>query len=184
MYKSFHSKFQVNNDNYNKLIACNKISALIWNKCLELNKFHRLITNKAISEADLKLILKKIYPLHSQSVQAIIEQYIENRKDTYLAIQKGFKNRFPYKSKKFFPTTWKVLAFKFKNSHLFLSLGKLDKFNSFIKINLPKRTFSFLKDKNIKKIELIYKEQLLLSFVYSQLFLSKMVICLILIRIN
>ena len=169
MIRCLHSTFKTSKDDLNRLYACNKISALIWNKILDLSKFYRIITNgKWIKESDLKLLLKNIYPLHSQSVQNVIEKYIQNREDTLLANKKGFKNKYPWRYKNNFPTTWKTEAFNIKDNILYLSLARFNHKNqSKIKIILPKKTIKELKDKQIQQVELIYKYQLLLSFIYK-----------------
>jgi len=169
MIRCLHSSFHTSKDDLNRLFACNRISALVWNKVLDLSKFYRIITNgKWITESDLKLVLKNIYPIYSESVQAVIEKYIQNREDTLLANKKGFKNKYPWKYKYNFPTTWKVHGFKIKDNILELSLAEFNrKRQSKIKIILPKHTVKELKSKQIQQIELIYKHQLLLSFMYK-----------------
>ena len=169
MIRCLHSVFHTSIDDLNRLFACNRISALIWNKVLELSKFYRIVTNgKWITESDLKILLKNVYPLHSQSVQTVIEKYIQNREDTLLANKKGFKNKYPWKYKHNFPTTWKAEAFKIKDNILELSLARFNHTNqSKIRLILPKHTVKELKDKQIQQIELIYKHQLLLSFMYK-----------------
>lgn len=155
-------------EDLNKLYACNRISAMIWNKILELSLYYRKVTcGKWIPESDLKQVLKNVYPLHSQSVQAIIEKYVIAREDTRLAIQKGYKNKYPYKIKHHYPSIWKSNGFKIKDNILELSLGTFNhKRQSSIKIKLSTKILNELKDKKIQQIELIYKHQLLLSFMY------------------
>ena len=169
MIRCLHSIFYTSKDDLNRLFACNRISALIWNKVLDLSKFYRIVTNgKWITESDLKVLLKNVYPLHSQSVQAVVEKYIQNREDTLLANKKGFKNKYPWKYKHNFPTTWKANGFKIKDNILELSLAEFNhKRQSKIKIILPKHIVKELKNKQIQQIELIYKHQLLLSFMYK-----------------
>ena len=169
MIRCLHSTFHTSINDLNHLFACNRIFALIWNKILDLSKFYRIVTNgKWITESDFKILLKNIYPLHSQSVQTIIEKYIQNREDTLLANKKGFKNKYSWKYKYNFPTTWKQDGFKIKDNILELSLARFNHKNqSKIKIILPKHTIKELKDKQIQQIELIYKYQLLLSFMYK-----------------
>ena len=169
MIRCLHSSFHTSIDDLNRLFACNRISALVWNKVLDLSKFYRIVTNgKWITESDLKSVLKNVYPLHSQSVQAVVETYIQNREDTLLANKKGFKNKYPWKYKHNFPTTWKANGFKIKDNILELSLAEFNhKRQSKIKIILPKHIVKELKNKQIQQIELIYKHQLLLSFMYK-----------------
>ena len=149
MIRCLHSVFHTSIDDLNRLFACNRISALIWNKVLELSKFYRIVTNgKWITESDLKILLKNVYPLHSQSVQTVIEKYIQNREDTLLANKKRFKNKYPWKYKHNFPTTWKAEAFKIKDNILELSLAEFNhKRQSKIKIILPKHIYN----KRVKK---------------------------------
>ena len=128
MVKVIHTTIDAyTKEDYDKLYACNKISAMIWNKILELSLYYRKVTcGKWISESELKQLLKNVYPLHSQSVQAIIEKYVIAREDTRLAIQKGYKNKYPYKIKHHYSSIWKEDGFKIKNNILELSLGNFN----------------------------------------------------------
>lgn len=95
------------------LFACNKISAMIWNKILDLQREYRANNNgKWISKGELQKNLKGIYPINSQSVQAVTEKYCDVRSATKQARDKGLNNKYPYRHKNNYPTTWKKDSFK------------------------------------------------------------------------
>ena len=65
MKRTIESSFNCNRDDLNSLFACNRISTLVWNKILELQR------ENFRSKGDLQKALKGLYPINSQSVQAV-----------------------------------------------------------------------------------------------------------------
>ena len=69
MIRCLKADFKTSKENLDKLFACNRISAMIWNKCLQLSKEHREANEgKWISLDGIQKYTKGVYPLHSQSV--------------------------------------------------------------------------------------------------------------------
>ena len=142
------------------LFACNKISAMIWNKILDLQHEYRKNNNgKWISKAELQKKLKGIYPLNSQSVQAVTDKYCDARLATKNARDKGLENKYPYRHKSNYPTTWKKDSFKLdvKTGKLKLSLGIFEhKIQKPLEIKLPKSTLLAIGKSKIQQISLIW----------------------------
>ena len=88
----------------NRLFACNRISALIWNKILELQR------GKLRSKGDLQKALKGLYPINSQSVQAVTDKYCAACLATKSVGDNGLENKYPWRRKGNYPMTRKAEA--------------------------------------------------------------------------
>lgn len=156
--------FTANKENINKLFECNKLSAEVWNNVLTISKCYSLNNNgKWINKSKLQQELKKIVPLHSQSIQSVAHKYINSREAANKAKQKGLNTRYPWRKKKNFNTKWVDKAFKlYDNGKIELSLGAKRKP---IIIYVDKSLASLRND--IKEIELIYDRKLMLSISYE-----------------
>lgn len=98
---------QASKPNVDRLFACNRESAHVWNVCLQLSKDHYTEHQKWISQSELQKQTKGRFHLHSQSIQAVCHNYVFARDSTYQAIQKGIKTaRYPYKNKNHTTTKW------------------------------------------------------------------------------
>lgn len=175
--KVVKSSFSASKEDIDKLFACNRIAAMIWNASLEISKSYALANGgKWISKSGLYKALKNLYPLHSQSVQMVADKYLDARDAAHAAILKGYKNKYPWRRKKNFNTQWKdkAFSFDFEKNVLSLSLGiwdgkrqqgiclKLSK-NIMSKIN---EIVSFDKDA-VSQIELCYDNGLMLCITYD-----------------
>ena len=69
MKRAVKTCFNCSRENLNRLFACNRISALVWNKILDLKR------ENLRSKNDLQKELKGLYPINSQSVQAVADKY-------------------------------------------------------------------------------------------------------------
>lgn len=81
----YKPNFRTSKDNLNRLYACNRISAQIWNKCLELAKEHYTKTGEWIDRKAFHYATKGQYPIHSQSIQAVYERYLDARENAQKA---------------------------------------------------------------------------------------------------
>ena len=165
MIRCMKTSFLASKDNIHKLFECNRISGQIWNDCLEVAKEYSLSNDgKWIGKSDLQAALKGQYPMHSQSVQAVCHKYLFSRDAALKAKKKGFVNKYPYRTKKHFPTKWVDNSFKVhENGRIELSLGiwgskKQKPITLWVK-NLPEH--------EIKEIELIFDRKLKLSISYD-----------------
>ena len=159
------TKFQTAKNNIDRLFACNRTSAQVWNDCLSLAKEHFQRTGHWINRGTLHLATKGQYPIHSQSIQGVFEKYLDARENAHKARTLGFtKIRYPYRNKKHFNTKWKKDGFRMgKNGIIELSLGLL---------NSKRQKPITVQVKNvppgrIKEIELIYDRGLQLAITYD-----------------
>ena len=156
--------FTTNRENLDKLFQCNRLSAEVWNNVLTIAKCYSLENNgKWIGKTKLQEELKKIVPMHSQSIQAVAHKYINSRTAAKEAKNKGLDNRYPWRKKKNFNTKWVDKAYSiFDSGRIELSLGAK---RSPIVLYVDKEIVK-MRD-SIKEIELIYDRKLMLSFSYQ-----------------
>lgn len=89
MKRAIKSRFKCSQEDLNRLFACNRISALVWNKILELQR------EELRSKDDLQKSLKGLYPINSQSVQAVTDKYCAACLATKSARDNGLANKYP-----------------------------------------------------------------------------------------
>ena len=116
--------FHTSTENKNRLFECNRISAQIWNDCLEDAKQHHKKTGKWLTKTQLQKQTKRKYPIHSQSIQAVVHKYIQARDAAKKARNKGYDTRYPYKKKNDYNTKWAKDGFTIhENGKIELKLG-------------------------------------------------------------
>jgi putative transposase len=164
MIRCVKTAFQTSKADLERLFACNRISAEIWNKCLSIAKNYSLQHDgKWIGKTELQAALKNQFPLHSQSVQAVCHKYIFARDSAKQANNQGLDNKYPYKNKKYFNSKWVDQSFKINGNVIELSLGvQHGKRQQPIKITVPG-----LPDADIKEIELVFDRKLMVSMSYD-----------------
>ncbi|BAU28430.1 putative transposase [Aneurinibacillus soli] len=144
-----------------RLFACNRESARVWNECLQLAKNCYLKYQKWISKSELQKQTKGKFHLHSQSIQAVCHKYLFARDSAHQTIKKGHTTtRYPYKKKNHYNTKWAKDGFKIDpTGKIELSMGnhngKREKPIVVYASNLPQGT--------IKEIELCYDNGLYLA---------------------
>ena len=158
------------------LDALNAASASVFNECLKLKEMwdyaHGYRTTGRLEkqcEAWMDKQLSKTQPLHSESIQAVLQRYFKNRKAYRALRQNGdTTSKPPHKPKNFQTTIWKKSAIRFKET----LLGKLvilsnGRGNLPLEIPLPE-SFDFSKTENIAIVNLVYTHgQYELHFVYN-----------------
>lgn len=152
-------------DNLDRLFACNRISAQVWNDCLNLAKEHFQQSGNWIDRGTLHFMTKGQYPIHSQSIQAVYEKYLTARENAQKARALGHNHiHYPYKKKQHFNTRWKKDGFRIDDhGKIELSLGLSDgKRQKPIVLWLKK-----LPPGTIKELELIYDRGLQLAIAYD-----------------
>lgn len=164
MIRTTKTAFTTSKENINRLFENNRISADIWNRCLVVAKEYALSNNgKWINTTHLQKAVKKQFPLHSQSIQAVVHKYIFARDAAYKARTKGYNNKYPYKKKKFFNTKWAKDGFKISENKITLSMGVVNgKRQKPIVVK-----GAHLPEGHIKEIELIFDRKLMLSISYD-----------------
>lgn len=160
MKRAIKSNFKCSREDLNRLFACNRISALVWNKILELQR------EKFRSKSDLQKALKDLYPINSQSVQAVADKYCAACLATKSARDCGLANKYPWRRKNNYPTTWKADGFKLVGNRLKLSLGIFaGKRQPPIEVKLPNSTLKKLSGVKFQQISLIWDGWLKLAIV-------------------
>lgn len=168
MIRCLKADFKTSKENLDKLFACNRISAMIWNKCLQLSKEHREANEgKWISLDGIQKYTKGVYPLHSQSVQSVSERYCWSRDAAKAARDKGLNTSYPWRFKHAYPTRWKQ-GVKIQGKQILLPLGTWNRHRlGYIKVEVSKSTAEFLWDKKVKLIDLIWDNRLMLSICFD-----------------
>lgn len=165
MIRVLKTKFHTSKDNIDRLFACNRTSAQVWNDCLGLAKEQFQQTGCWIDRGTLHFATKGQYPIHSQSIQAVFEKYIDARENAHKARALGFTQvRYPYKEKQHFNTRWKKDGFRIgEKGKIELSLGLFGrKRQQPIVVRIKD-----LPPGKIKEIELIYDRGLQLAIAYD-----------------
>ncbi|QST02381.1 IS200/IS605 family element transposase accessory protein TnpB (plasmid) [Pontibacillus sp. ALD_SL1] len=165
MLKCHKMTFHANRTTIDRLFQCNRISGEIWNECVRLSKEFALINGgKWINQTNLQKAIKRRYPLHSQSIQAVAHKYLFSRDSTRKARKKGYKTKYPYKTKRHFNTKWAKDGFTIHPSgKIELSMGIWNRKQQ------PPLTI-WIKDVpigTIKEIELLYDRKLMVSLSYE-----------------
>ena len=160
MKQTIKSHFKCNREDLNRLFACNRISALVWNKILELQR------EKLRSKGDLQRMLKGLYPINSQSVQAVTDKYCAACLATKSARDNGLANKYQWRHKRNYPTTWKADGFKLLGNRLKLSLGIFaGKRQKPIEVKLPPSTLKTLEGVKLQQVSLVWDGWLKLAIV-------------------
>src|SRR5581483_6037610 len=157
--------FKACSSEIDRLFACNRESASVWNQCLQISKQHHVKHGKWISKSDLQKATKRLFHLHSQSIEAVCHKYIFARDSAYRAIQKGIRSAcYPYRQKHHYNTKWAKDGFKiFPNGKIELSMGIHDG-----KRERPIVVYaSHLPQGQIKEIELCHDQELYLSVAFE-----------------
>ena len=160
MKRVIKSWFKCSREDLNRLFACNRISALVWNKILYLQR------EGFRSKGDLQKSLKGLYPINSQSVQAVTDKYCAACLATKSARYNGLKRKYPWRRKRNFPTTWKADSFKLTGNRLKLSLGTFaGKRQKPIEVKLTSSTLESIKRGKVQQVSLVWDGWLKLAIV-------------------
>ncbi|RST57264.1 transposase, partial [Siminovitchia terrae] len=112
MLRCMKTLFRASKETIDRLFECNRVSGEVWNFCLALAKETHLKTGKWITKSELQKRSKGIFPIHSQSVQAVCHKYLFARDAALKARKAGHKTKYPYKKKTYFNTKWANNGFK------------------------------------------------------------------------
>lgn len=164
LVRCMKTEFRTNRNVMTKLFECNRVSGEVWNKCLDLAKQKHMETGKWISKSELQKQTKGLFPIHSQSVQAVCHKYLFSRDSAHKARKKGLKNKYPYKKKQYFNTKWANNGFIIHdNGKIELKMGN---YNG--KRQVPLVVWiKNLPDGKVKEIELIFDRKLMLSLSFE-----------------
>src|SRR5690606_18715706 len=125
MIRVMKTAFRVSDQDRERLFACNRISAEVWNDCLHIAKAYALEHGRWIGRTELQKATKGLYPIHSQSIQAVCHKYLQARDNAAQAKRMGYTQvRYPYRSKRHFPTKWAAQGFVIRgDGRIELSVG-------------------------------------------------------------
>lgn len=165
MIRTHKTQFHTSKTNLQRLFDCNRESAWVWNDCLRIAKEYYLQHGKWLSKSALQKATKGRFRLHSQSIQAVCHKYLFARDSTHQARKQGITTaRYPYKQKNHFNTKWAKQGFKcHPNGKIELSMGIHEgKRQPLIVLHVKE-----LPQGDIKEIELIFDQQLMVAISYD-----------------
>ena len=164
MIRTVKTKFRASKATINQLFLLNELSAQVYNDCLGIsNNYRKAHSGAWIGKKDLQKALKRQYPMHSQSIQAVAHKYLDARDAALKARKLGGRNRYPYKEQKYFNTKWANNGFDLCGNTLSLSLGILDhKRRPPLVVTLDKVPAG-----KVKEVELVYDRGLKLCLSYD-----------------
>jgi len=97
----------------------------VWTRLLKIHRFCRRRHWPWPTEAQLKAHFKRHFPLHSQTVQALIEKFCATIDGVRTKRRNGDKQaRYPWRFRRYFNPIFKSQALKIQGSHLILSRGR------------------------------------------------------------
>ncbi|PKL75594.1 MAG: hypothetical protein CVV27_14570 [Candidatus Melainabacteria bacterium HGW-Melainabacteria-1] len=99
-------------------------AARVWNQCKDAHLQARIEHLKWPQRTELQQVTKGLYALHSQSVQMICHAFLSNVEATRELRKSGFKIRYPYKTKLFYPLLWPAQAVKLTANRVILPMGR------------------------------------------------------------
>ena len=140
MYRTMKTTFRASPKTNQQLFDVRRICGEIWNDCVQLARLYYRLGGKWITKTQLQSELKGLYPIHSQTIQAVAHKFLDAREGTKEARQKGYKQtKYPWKQKHVFNPKWVDRAFSLDGKKLTLSMGDWNgKRQSKLSIELPK----------------------------------------------
>ena len=163
MYRTLKTTFYAQSTTIQKLFEIRRICGTIWNDCVQLARYYYRLGGKWITQTALQSELKKLYPLHSQTIQAVAHKFLQAREAAKKARQSGNSNRYPWKHKFVFNPKWVDKAFEIKGKKLTLSMGDWNgKRQSKLTLKLPK-----IPTGQVKEVELVFDRKWLVCLSYE-----------------
>ena len=164
MYRTLKVPFKASPNTIQKLFDIRRICGLIWNDCVQIARYYYRLGGKWITKTQLQTELKGLYPIHSQTIQAVAHKFLDAREGTKEARQKGFKQvRYPWKHKFVFNPKWVDKAFTLGGKKLTLSLGDWNgKRQPKLTLKLPKVPMG-----QVKEVELVFDQKWFVCLSYE-----------------
>ena len=153
MYRTLKVPFRTSKHTIQTLFDIRRLCGVVWNDCVQIARYYYRLGGKWITQTDLQKELKGLYPLHSQTIQAVAHKFLAAREGTKEARQKGFKQiKYPWKHKFVFNPKWVDKSFTLEGKMLTLSMGNWDgKRQSGLKLKLSKVLLG-----QVKEVELVF----------------------------
>lgn len=121
----FSYRFSMSRKEWAKASLARKAAGELWTRLVKIHHFCRVRHWPWPTEAQLKAHFKQCFPLHSQTVQAIIEKFCANIDSTRTKRQQGDKTtRYPHRYRRYFNPVFKGQALRIGEHILALPLGK------------------------------------------------------------
>jgi putative transposase len=163
MYRTLKSTFYAQPNTIQKLFEIRRICGAIWNDCVQLARYYYRLGGKWITKTNLQSELKRLYPLHSQTIQAVAHKFLEARDGAKEARKKGYNNCYPWKHKFVFNPKWVDKAFEIKGKKLILSMGDWEgKRQSKLTLKLPLVPIGL-----VKEVELVFDRKWFVCLSYE-----------------
>jgi putative transposase len=146
MIKGRHVVLHPTPDQVQILKATQQEAARCWNDIVTVAKAHYDTTHTWIGRGDLQKKLKGVYKLHSQTVQALVDKFCENRLSAAANRRKGnLKMKYPWRVKKFVTIPFKQMAIKkSETGNIVLTLSPRVRFDTGFVTPLPPDTCEVL----------------------------------------
>ena len=76
MYRTLKVPFKASENTIQKLFDIRKICGLIWNDCVQIARYYYRLGGEWITKTQLQTELKGLYPIHSQTIQAVAHKFL------------------------------------------------------------------------------------------------------------
>ncbi|RST57262.1 transposase [Siminovitchia terrae] len=163
MFRTLKVGFKANKQIIDRLFDIRRTCGQVWNDCVSLARYYHRLSGKWISKTQLQKELKGLYPIHSQTIQAVAHKYLNACEGTLEARKKGLNTRYPWKFKNQFNPKWVDESFSIKGKKLALSLGNWNgKRQKALVLTLAK-SIPF----EVKEVELVFDQNLYICLSYD-----------------
>ena len=81
MYRTLKVPFKASTNTIQKLFEIRRICGLIWNYCVQITRYYYHLGGKWITKTQLQAELKGLYPIHSQTIQAVAHKFLTQEKE-------------------------------------------------------------------------------------------------------
>ncbi|RBW67322.1 transposase, partial [Bacillus taeanensis] len=123
MYRTMKVPFSASSTIIQKLFDIRRLCAVVWNDCVQIARYYYRLGGGWITKSDLQKEIKGLYPLHSQTIQAVAHKFLQAREGAQKARKAGFNVRYPWKHKFVFNPKWVGESFTLEGKKITLSLG-------------------------------------------------------------
>jgi putative transposase len=163
MYRTMKVPFRANQNTIQSLFDIRRLSGVIWNDCVQLARYYYRLSGGWITKSDLQKELKGLYPLHSQTVQAVAHKFLQARDGAKEARKTGNHARYPWRHKFVFNPKWVDKAFKLEGNKLILSMGDWQgKRQRKLTLKLPK-----VPTGQVKEVEVVFDRKWFVCLSYE-----------------
>ncbi len=121
----FTYRVSLSQTEWEKASEARRAAGDLWTRLVKIHRFCRRRHWPWPTETQLKAHFKRRLPLHSQTVQAIIEKFCATIDGVHTKRKNGDKRaRYPYRFRRYFNPIFKGQAIKIQGQHLLLPRGR------------------------------------------------------------